>query len=169
MDQCHGRVGDKASKKNITRVSVVRWHLLSDDQFYTEAARRSYLGWGGLIPQNSATVGLTWGWRKVTSMHRVIAMILCGFENFFTRSLQLTGSFFTVVSLWGHRGSLEFHLSKQVVWFTRSIISRHVQQCIICSIGYNVYHKICTWLYIFLPGYRAKVFCYALYFMCEFF
>lgn len=83
--------------------------------------------------------------------------------------------------MWEKRKSLEFDLSQQVVWFIRrSIISRHVQQYIILSVQYRVYRKICTWVYIFLPGCRAIMSCYAdtffyvwiffnCNFMCEFF
>lgn len=155
--------------KNIPRGSAVRWHLFSDDQFSVEVAWRRYLRWAGLILQNTQYgCGLSWVMEKEGNKQvpRYCHDSLWFRKLFFMGSLQFNrSSFFSVVSVWEKGGGLEFYLFKQVVWFTRSIISRHVQQCSVCSIEYNVYHKLHTWVYSFLPGYRAIMFCYALDFV----
>lgn len=125
MDQLRGR--------NF-KVSAVQWHLFSDDQFYIGVDQRRYFRWAGFILQNSTQERAWLGdgevrqwvyfalWPQFSSVDS---------KTFMTSLLLTERLHVAVVFMWEKKMSLEFHMSKQVLWCTRrSIISRHVQQFI---------------------------------------
>lgn len=154
----------------------MRWPLFRQDPFYIEVDQRRYFRWAGFTLQNcQGKNGLYLAMMKEGNKCDYLIATVLSSKTVWELAIN-TGSLFPLFLCGRREGA--WNLICLNKWCDLQEV-QSFQPYIMLSVQYNVYHKICTWVYIFLPGCRAITSCYAntilcvnffnCNFMCEFF